>query len=114
MRASGEVGDLGPATAPRVGFFLQGFLVLMSNPKALFFFGAFIPQFIDPRGNYVTQCVVLGVTVMAVTTMCDSVYVIVTRSASRLLERRRVQLFSRISGAFLIGGGCWLALARTR
>src|ERR1700750_2218393 len=30
---------------PRGGFFLQGFLVLLSNPQVLIFFGAFIPQF---------------------------------------------------------------------
>ena len=30
------------------GFILQGSLVLMANPKALLWFGAFIPQFVDP------------------------------------------------------------------
>src|SRR5437763_1928908 len=30
---------------PRSGFFLQGLLVILSNPKALLFFGALIPQF---------------------------------------------------------------------
>src|ERR1700744_811138 len=32
---------------PRGGFFMQGFLVALSNPKVLVFFGAFIPQFMD-------------------------------------------------------------------
>ena len=36
-----------PPPPPRGGFFLQGFLVLLSNPKVLVFFGAFIPQFMD-------------------------------------------------------------------
>jgi len=40
---------------PRGGFFLQGFLVLLSNPKVLVFFGAFIPQFIDPAANPALQ-----------------------------------------------------------
>src|SRR5438477_7406210 len=39
--------------APRGGFLLQGLLVMLSNPKGLLWFGAFIPQFIDPKGNYV-------------------------------------------------------------
>src|SRR5437868_9185821 len=34
-----------PPPPPRGGFFLQGFLVLLSNPKVLVFFGAFFPQF---------------------------------------------------------------------
>src|SRR6201991_4542508 len=33
------------APPPRGGFFLQGFVVLLSNPKVLVFFGALIPQF---------------------------------------------------------------------
>jgi threonine/homoserine/homoserine lactone efflux protein len=114
LRSSGLLGAPGAAPAPRGGFFLQGFLVLMSNPKALFFFGAFIPQFVNPNGDYVGQVILLGVTVMVVTSMCDSVYVFVTGSAAAILSRQRVRLVSRISGLCLIGGGAWLALARTR
>src|SRR4051812_46779166 len=33
--------------APRGGFFMQGCLVALSNPKTLLFFGAFFPQFLD-------------------------------------------------------------------
>jgi threonine/homoserine/homoserine lactone efflux protein len=114
FRSSGALGASGTIAAPRGGFVWQGFLVLMSNPKALFFFGAFIPQFLDPHGEYVGQVVLLGGTVMAVTMMCDSVYVLLTTRAAALLSRTRVRLISRISGACLIGGGAWLALARTR
>src|SRR5205814_3463599 len=45
---------------PRGGFFTQGLLVLLANPKALLWFGAFIPQFVDPKGNYVAQIALLG------------------------------------------------------
>lgn len=114
FRSSGALGASGTIAAPRGGFVWQGFLVLMSNPKALFFFGAFIPQFLDPHGEYVGQVVLLGGTVMAVTMMCDSVYVLLTTRAAALLSRTRVRLISRISGACLIGGGAWLALARSR
>ena len=114
FRSSGAIGAPGEVAAPRGGFFWQGFLVLMSNPKALFFFGAFIPQFVDPRGDYVGQVVLLGATVMVVTTLCDSVYVVLTSRASALLARERVRLISRISGLCLIGGGAWLALVRAR
>jgi threonine/homoserine/homoserine lactone efflux protein len=40
IRSSGVSGDLGRVPAPRGGFFLQGLLVLMSNPKALGEFAA--------------------------------------------------------------------------
>ncbi len=55
LRAPGALGDPVKIPAPRVGFFWQGFLVLMSNPKALLLFGAFIPQFVDPNGNCVVK-----------------------------------------------------------
>jgi homoserine/homoserine lactone efflux protein len=100
--------------APRGGFFLQGFLVLMANPKALLWFGAFIPQFVDPKGNYVAQIALLGVTAMAVALVSDGAYAVLTGRAGRWLSRTRVRLVSRVSGAFLIGGGVWLALTRSR
>jgi homoserine/homoserine lactone efflux protein len=112
LRAKG--GFDGPANAlrPRGGFFLQGFLVLMSNPKALLLFGAFIPQFVDPNGDYVAQVILLGVTFMAVATVGDSAYAIVAGRARAMMSERRVRAVSRVSGAFLIGGGVWMALAR--
>ena len=51
FRATGALGEARKIAAPRGGFFLQGFLVAISNPKTLVFFGAFIPQFIDPSGE---------------------------------------------------------------
>jgi homoserine/homoserine lactone efflux protein len=99
---------------PRGGFVLQGFLVLMANPKALLWFGAFIPQFVDPKGNYVGQIVLLGVTAMAVALVSDGAYAVLTGGAGNLLSRKRIKLVSRLGGGFLIGGGIWLALTRAR
>ena len=106
--------DLGQAraAAPRGGFFLQGLLVILSNPKGLLWFGAFIPQFVDPNGAYVGQIVLLGVTAMAVALITDGAYAVLTGRAGTLLSRSRVRLVSRASGAFLIGGGLWLAFTR--
>ena len=39
---------------------------------------------------------------------------LLTGRAGTLLTRRRVRLLSRLSGLTLIGGGAWLALARSR
>lgn len=114
IRNPGALGDPKQTPAPRGGFFLQGFLVLMSNPKALLMFGAFIPQFVDPKSDYGWQVVLLGLTAMAVATTFDSLYAILTGRARELLTPERVKLISRLSGGFLIGGGIWLALARSR
>ena len=114
LRSPGVFAAPDRVPAPRGGFFLQGFLVLMSNPKALLLFGAFIPQFVDPKGDYVGQVMLLGITAMAVVFTFDSGYAVLAGRAAALLSQRRVRLVSRISGMFLIGGGAWLALARAR
>jgi threonine/homoserine/homoserine lactone efflux protein len=114
IRSSGSFGQVTSAPAPRGGFFLQGFLVLLGNPKALLWFGAFIPQFVDPRGDYVGQVVLLGVTAMATAAISDGAYALLAGGAGRLLSQRRVRLISRLSGLCLIGGGAWLALTRAR
>jgi homoserine/homoserine lactone efflux protein len=86
----------------------------MGNPKALLWFGAFIPQFVDPNGDYVGQVVLLGLTAMATAAISDGGYAVLAGRARQLLSRQRVLLVSRISGLCLIGGGAWLALARAR
>jgi threonine/homoserine/homoserine lactone efflux protein len=114
IRSSGSFGQVTSAPAPRGGFFLQGFLVLLGNPKALLWFGAFIPQFVDPAGDYVGQVVLLGLTAMATAAISDGAYAVLAGGAGRLLSQRRVRLISRLSGLCLIGGGAWLALTRAR
>jgi threonine/homoserine/homoserine lactone efflux protein len=114
LRASGEVAPAQQPRPPRGGFFLQGFLVMMSNPKVLLFFGAFIPQFVDTRADTDFQVALLGGTAMAIAALSDSAYALLTGRAGSLLKRGRVRLLSRLSGLTLIGGGVWLALARSR
>ena len=110
LRAPEALADPKAAPPPRGGFFVQGLLVILSNPKGLFWFGAFIPQFIDPKANYAAQITLLGVTAMAVALVSDGAYAVLTGRAGKWLTRKRVRAVSRTSGAFLIGGGIWLAV----
>lgn len=114
LRLSGSLTTPQSAPKPRVGFFLQGFLVLMSNPKVLILFGALFPQFIDPSSNYVEQVLLMGVTAMVIALIFDSAYAVLTGRAAVLLSHRRVRFISQASGLCLIGGGAWLALTRSR
>jgi threonine/homoserine/homoserine lactone efflux protein len=114
IRSPGALGDPKQTPRPRIGFFWQGFLVLMSNPKALLVFGAFIPQFVDARGDYVPQVILLGVTAMVVAGLFDSIYAILAGRARNVMSGKRVRIVSRVSGGLMIGGGLWLALARAR
>jgi homoserine/homoserine lactone efflux protein len=114
LRANGGFGEIGRTAAPRGGFFLQGFLVLMANPKALLWFGAFIPQFVDPSGNYVGQIILLGVTAMATAALTDGAYALLGGRTGQFMSAKRIRLASQLSGMFLIGGGVWLAFTRAR
>lgn len=114
FRSSNKLSDSGLARRPRGGFFLQGFLVAISNPKTLIFFGAFIPQFIDPSANYAQQIAIMGVTAMTFAAMSDSAYAVAAGRAGKMLSANRIKLMTRISGTFLVGGGLWLAFSRAR
>ena len=100
--------------APRGGFFLQGLLVLLSNPKVLVFFGAFIPQFVDLSKDHASQVALLGVTFMVIAGLTDALYGLLAGRARLFFSARRTQALSRVSGGFMIGGGIWLALTRAR
>jgi threonine/homoserine/homoserine lactone efflux protein len=99
---------------PRGGFFLQGFLVALSNPKLLVFFGAFIPQFMDLSHDHLSQVTLLGVTFMVIAALTDATYALLAGQVRRFFSARRTRGLSRISGGFMIGGGIWLALTRAR
>jgi threonine/homoserine/homoserine lactone efflux protein len=103
-----------PPPPPRGGFFLQGLLVLLSNPKVLVFFGAFIPQFMDMKRDHVSQVALLGVTFMVIAGITDGLYALAAGRARVLFSEKRTRLVSRISGTFMVGGGIWLALSRAR
>ena len=103
-----------PPPPPRGGFFLQGFLVLLSNPKVLVFFGAFIPQFVDMSKDHISQVALLGFTFMVTGAVTDSIYAVLAGRARAFFSARRTKMLSRVSGGFMIGGGIWLALTQAR
>ncbi|WP_137391420.1 LysE family translocator [Rhodoligotrophos defluvii] len=112
IRAAGREtsGELPPT--PRGGFVFQGLVVILSNPKALLFFGAFFPQFIDPSGDYVWQLLLAGATFMVLATVSDGMYALLAGRLREMLSRQRIALVNRLSGLCMVCGGVWLALAR--
>ncbi|HYC63924.1 MAG TPA: LysE family translocator [Reyranellaceae bacterium] len=91
--------------------FLRGFLVGLTNPKALLFYGAFLPQFVTPGVDLQSQLIVLAITFFAIAVVVDSTWALAaSRLRGALALRARVR--NRITGGLFIGAGLGLALAR--
>lgn len=112
LRADGRLAEAAGETKPLRGYFVQGFLVIWSNPKALLFFGAFIPQFVDPAHPAAPQVAVYGGIFMAVATVLDAAYAIAAGSARRLLTEGRVRIAERVGGSVLVAGALGLLAMR--
>lgn len=93
------------------GACLRGFLVSLTNPKTLLFFGAFLPQFISAEAEPTAQLVLLAGSFLVLATFCDSLWALTAHRLRGALTRQRA-LRNRVTGGLLIGAGLGLALAR--
>lgn len=106
-------GDLALAVdraRPRGSFFLQGFVVIISNPKMLVLFGAMIPPFLSNGGNVTRETLLLGLTFMVIAAAGDTAYAFLAGKAGAWLSRSRIRTIEIVSGICLTAGGIWLAL----
>ncbi len=95
------------------GIYLRGLLVSLTNPKTLFFYGAFFPQFVASDRAAGPQVVLLCVTFLVVALVLDGLWAVLAGHARPLLAAHG-RLRNRISGGVLIGAGVGLALAHRR
>jgi threonine/homoserine/homoserine lactone efflux protein len=92
----------------RDGFFLQA-----ANPKALLFFTAILPQFINARHNVAFQILVLGVSSIVVEFIILFMYgQLAGRALSAARSPRFEKVTNRVAGSLLIGAGVGLASLR--
>ncbi len=92
---------------------LRGFLVGLTNPKTLLFYGAFFPQFLDPLRPIGPQVGLLCATFLVIAVVLDSGWAVAAGRARRLLAARP-RLRNRLSGGCLIAAGAGLALAHRK
>jgi threonine/homoserine/homoserine lactone efflux protein len=98
-------GDVKPTSY--IKLLTRGFLVGASNPKALLFFGALFPQFINPNAPQWPQFLVLGATFVFFEVLWLAIYALTAAKAKRWLQQpRRATLFNRATGlVFLVAAG---------
>ncbi len=93
-----------------LALFRQGFLIASSNPKAILFFGALFPQFIDLSAPKAMQLLVLGTTFVLVEFSWQLVYAVGgIRISPWLGKPRTVRWFNRTSGGVFVGFGALMA-----
>jgi threonine/homoserine/homoserine lactone efflux protein len=90
---------------------MRGFLVSLTNPKTLLFYGAFFPQFLSPDAPIAPQVALLSLTFLGIAAGLDSAWALLAGRVRGVLAIRG-RLRNRLSGGFLIGAGVGLALAR--
>ena len=92
------------AIAPR------GFLISLTNPKTLLFYGAFFPQFVSVGGDLMTQLTLLAVTFLVIEVALDSCWALLAGRFRAVLAVNG-KLRNRLTGGLLMGPGAGLALA---
>ena len=102
-----------PLARSRRRTWTRAFLVSLSNPKTLLFYGAFFPQFVSPYAAPGVQAATLCVAFLLVAIVVDSGWALAAGRARPLLTRH-TRWRNRASGLVLIGAGDGLALTRGR
>ncbi|WP_380872643.1 amino acid transporter [Sphingomonas sp. DBB INV C78] len=93
--------------------FRGGFLISISNPKALIFIAAFLPQFINRAAPEAPQFAILVATFAAAEMFWYAVYALGGQKLARLLVRPGLgRAFNKLTGGIFIGFG--LALLGSR
>lgn len=112
MLLAGADGPGAAAERPGRGLFLQAFLVTLGNPKAVVFFTALFPQFID-RSLTLGRGAFMLAAVLAITFLCMMTYSAAGGRIRALLARRRARrALNAAFGVSFVGLGAGLALER--
>ncbi|MGR5131619.1 LysE family translocator [Vibrio alfacsensis] len=95
-----------------LGAFTGGFIVGSSNPKAIVFFTALFPQFIDPSASLFTQYLVFASTFVVFELSWLTFYALLgVKTSNWLFVEGRAKLFNRLTGGVFIGAGVMLSTA---
>ena len=112
----GRSSTLSVRPAKRAGLlrvFANGAALQLASPKALLFFVALLPQFIDPTAGIVLQILILGVTSVVLEFLALFTYSLFASRLSVIATQPRfARTTDRIAGSFLIGAGALTAAIR--
>jgi threonine/homoserine/homoserine lactone efflux protein len=108
-----SVAPPGATARGRGRIFANGFVLQAANPKALVFFTALLPQFIDPGGDVVVQVAILALTSVVIEFMVLLGYGALAGRLTVWASRPRLRvLTNRVAGALLVTAGVGTAALR--
>ena len=103
------------ANAPMVrrkGLFLQGVLVNLTNPKAIIFIAALVPQFVSPGQAQVSQYLLIAATLCLTDLTVMSGYALAAVHLGRWLhDPVAIHLQNRVFGGLFVSAGALLAIS---
>ncbi|WP_425955655.1 LysE family transporter [Xylanimonas sp. McL0601] len=109
---AGPADVVGPVVRePAWAMFRRGLLVNLTNPKAIVFFLAFVPQFVRPARPLLPQYAVLTATVVVIdVAVMWFFFATAARGLRRLTARESAQrVVNRVFGGLFVGVGVLLA-----
>jgi threonine/homoserine/homoserine lactone efflux protein len=84
----------------------HAWLVTALNPKSITFFVAFLPAFLDPRADFLTQMLIFEATFLVLAFSNAFSYALVASKARRFAANpRAIGLVNKTGGTLLVGAG---------
>jgi len=84
----------------------HAWLVTALNPKSITFFVAFLPAFLDPKADFLTQMLVFETTFLVLAFANAFGYALVASRARRLAsDPRALGVVNKVGGGLLVGAG---------
>lgn len=71
-----QVNDNKPSNNRSGSFFIQGFIFAIVNPKAILFFSALFPRFVDTDSHLLSQLPLLLIPIITIAYLCFMLYVL--------------------------------------
>lgn len=109
-RAPVELLDDGAEAREARGVYFQGVLVNLTNPKAIVFMVALVPQFIDPQLPQWPQFFIIAATMVGTDMVVMSCYALLAGRCRRWLRSpRMMKAQNRVFGGMFVAAGSLLA-----
>ena len=95
-----------PSAVPAARMLGHAWLVTALNPKSITFFVAFLPAFLDPRADFLTQMIVFETTFLVLAFANAFGYALAaTRARGFVANPRAIGVVNKVGGGLLIGAG---------